>query len=78
MIQGLIPILLMVVADQLKEEVVCLTGKRYTRQGSLPGHYQREFMPEGYVFSISMILRRLVIPGCPTGTPAVTTRRWPA
>jgi transposase-like protein len=40
MIQALIPIGLMAVAEQLEEEVVRLTGKRYSRQGSLPGHYR--------------------------------------
>ncbi len=40
MIQALIPIGLMAVAEQLKEEVKQLTGERYSRQGGLPGHHR--------------------------------------
>lgn len=40
MIQALIPIGLMAVYDQLKEELKQLTGERYSRQGGLPGHHR--------------------------------------
>ena len=40
MIQTLIPIGLMAVAEELEEEVKELTGKRYSRQGGLAGHHR--------------------------------------
>ncbi len=40
MIQALIPIGLMAVAEQLEEEVKQLTVERYSRQGGLPGHHR--------------------------------------
>jgi len=40
MIQALIPIGLMAVAEQLEEEVEQLAGARYSRQGGLPCHYR--------------------------------------
>ena len=40
MIQALIPLGLMAVAEQLEEEVKELAGERYSRQGGLPGHHR--------------------------------------
>ena len=40
MIQALIPIGLEAVAEQLQQEVEVLAGKRYSREGGLPGHYR--------------------------------------
>ena len=40
MIQALIPIGLMKVAEELKEEVEQLAGPRYSRYGGRPGHYR--------------------------------------
>jgi len=40
MIQALIPIGLMAVAEQLEEEVKELAGERYSRQGGLAGHHR--------------------------------------
>ena len=40
MIQALIPIGLMAVAEQLEEEVRQLAGERYSRQGGLPKHHR--------------------------------------
>lgn len=51
MIQALIPIGLMAVADQLEEEVERLTGERYSRQGGLPGHYRWGSQPTSIYLS---------------------------
>ena len=51
MIQALIPIGLMAVAEQLEEEVVRLTGERYSRQGGLPGHYRWGSQPTSIYLS---------------------------
>jgi putative transposase len=40
MIQALIPIGMMAVAEQLEEEVVRLAGEKYSRQGGLPGYHR--------------------------------------
>jgi putative transposase len=40
MIQALIPIGLMAVAEQLEKEVEELAGVKYSRQGGVPGHYR--------------------------------------
>lgn len=40
MIQALIPIGMMAVAEQLEEEVVRLAGEKYSRQGGLLGHHR--------------------------------------
>ena len=40
MIQALIPIGMMAVAEQLEEEVIRLAGEKYSRQGGLPGHHR--------------------------------------
>jgi len=46
MIQALIPIGLMAVAEQLEEEVKQLAGERYSRQGGLPGHHRWGSQPK--------------------------------
>ena len=51
MIQALIPIGLMAVAEQLKEEVKQLTGERYSRQGGLPGHHRWGSQPRSIYLS---------------------------
>ena len=51
MIQALIPIGLMAVAEQLKEEVKHLTGERYSRQGGLPGHHRWGSQPRSIYLS---------------------------
>ena len=51
MIQALIPIGLMAVAEQLEEEVVRLAGERYSRQGGLPGHYRWGSQPTSIYLS---------------------------
>jgi hypothetical protein len=40
MIQALIPLGLMAVAEQLEKEVEELAGEKYSRQGGLPAHYR--------------------------------------
>ena len=40
MIQALIPLGLEAVAEELNQEVEALAGKRYSREGGLPGHYR--------------------------------------
>ncbi len=40
LIQALIPISLMAVAEQLEEEVVSLAGEKYSREGGLAGHHR--------------------------------------
>ena len=40
MIQALIPLGLEAVAEELKRELEMLAGKRYSRDGGLPGHYR--------------------------------------
>lgn len=40
MIQALIPIGLIALAEELEREVESLAGKRYSREGGLPGHYR--------------------------------------
>jgi len=51
MIQALIPIGLMAVAEQLEEEVKELTGERYSRQGGLPGHHRWGSQPKSIYLS---------------------------
>ena len=51
MIQALIPIGLMAVAEQLKEEVKQLAGERYSRQGGLPGHHRWGSQPRSICLS---------------------------
>ena len=51
MIQALIPIGLMAVEEQLKEEIVSLAGERYSRQGGLPGHHRWGSQPSSIYLS---------------------------
>jgi transposase-like protein len=51
MIQALIPIGLMAVADQLEEEVRQLAGERYSRQGGRPGHHRWGSQPRSIYLS---------------------------
>ena len=51
MIQALIPIGLMAVAEQLEEEVTQLAGERYSRQGGLPGHHRWGSQPRSIYLS---------------------------
>ena len=51
MIQALIPIALMAVAEQLEEEVVRLAGERYSRHGGLPGYYRWGSQPTSIYLS---------------------------
>ena len=51
MIQALIPIGLMAVAEQLEQEVKHLTGERYSRQGGLPGHHRWGSQPRSIYLS---------------------------
>lgn len=51
MIQALIPIALMAVAEQLEEEVVSLAGERYSHNGGLPGHYRWGSQPTSIYLS---------------------------
>ena len=51
MIQALIPIVLMAVEEQLKEEIVSLAGERYSRQGGLPGHHRWGSQPKSIYLS---------------------------
>jgi transposase-like protein len=51
MIQALIPIGLMAVAEELEEEVKQLTGERYSRQGGLAGHHRWGSQPRSIYLS---------------------------
>jgi putative transposase len=51
MIQALIPIGLMAVAEQLEEEVKQLAGERYSRQSGLPGHHRWGSQPRSIYLS---------------------------
>jgi len=51
MIQALIPIGLMAVAEQLEEEVKELAGDRYSRQGGRAGHYRWGTQPRSIYLS---------------------------
>ena len=51
MIQALIPIGLMAVAEELEEEVKQLTGERYSRQGGLTGHHRWGSQPRSIYLS---------------------------
>ena len=51
MIQALIPIGLMAVAEQLEEEVKQLAGQRYSRKGGLPGHHRWGSQPRSIYLS---------------------------
>jgi putative transposase len=51
MIQALIPIALMAVAEQLEEEVMSLAGERYSHHGGLQGHYRWGSQPTSIYLS---------------------------
>jgi transposase-like protein len=51
MIQALIPIGLMAVAEQLEEEVKELSGERYSRQGGVVGHHRWGSQPRSIYLS---------------------------
>ena len=51
LIQALIPIGLMAVAEQLEEEVVSLAGEKYSREGGLAGHHRWGNQPRSIYLS---------------------------